>query len=35
MSGIWKKLNWTVLLHHQQQYACSECYQVLDFDMEF
>lgn len=33
MSGLWKKLDCTVLLHHQQQQrGCSECYQVLHFD---
>lgn len=35
MSGLWKKLNWTVFPCHQQQHpGCSECYQVMGFDMK-
>lgn len=35
VSGLWKKLNWTVFpCHQQQQRGCPECYQVLGFDMK-
>lgn len=35
MSGLWKKLNWTVFpCHQQQQCGCSECYQILGFNMK-